>query len=473
MFAAARSRPLYLPAALLLGFCLAPASATARGYTLADLLDLAKQQNPGLDAGRQATAGIEAQLTEARRSWLPSGEFFTLIAPSPDIRCDPDETIFPRTPDTDAKTWRQEHCYRTNISETTLKFNGVFSRTEIKLVQPLWTFGKISAGVAAAESGVHASRGREAGLAADLELNLKKAYWGAKLAREVMDTLNEGMGYLDEAQQQIEKELAAGTGGATVTDRLRLRTVRAEVEARLLESKRGGDLARSGLRALVGPEAPADLDVDAETLAAVDVPPRPLAYYEEQARLSRPEVRTLDHLVASKRALADFEWRKQYPDLVLVGTATLAYASSVDDPRNAFLSDPFNSRSAGLAAALRLPLDLGVKNARASRLRAEADEAAHRRRDALGGIAFEVQKAYAELVEAQARAKIVQKGEKAGKQWITTVAQNLAAGLAEAKDFADALVAFFQFRIRTLQAVHDVNLAAAALARATGGAVTR
>ena len=42
-------------------------------------------------------------------------------------------------------------------------------------------------------------------------------------------------------------------------------------------------------------------------------------------------------------ALADLERRKQYPDLVLVGTATYAYASSIDNPRNAFFNDPFNT----------------------------------------------------------------------------------------------------------------------------------
>jgi outer membrane protein TolC len=40
--------------------------------------------------------------------------------------------------------------------------------------------------------------------------------------------------------------------------------------------------------------------------------------------------------------------------------------------------------------------------------------------------------------------------------------------VAEAKDFSDALLAFFQARIRYLQTMYDYNLAAAALTRATG-----
>ncbi len=115
------------------------------------------------------------------------------------------------------------------------------------------------------------------------------------------------------------------------------------MDIRLLEAQKMADDARAGLRALLGPEAPADLDVDDEPLDALNVPQRPLAHYEEQARLSRPEVRALDNLVASKRALSDLERRRQYPDLVLIGSASYAHSTSIDNPKNAFYNDPFNT----------------------------------------------------------------------------------------------------------------------------------
>jgi multidrug efflux system outer membrane protein len=412
---------------LALPLAIAP-PAQARTYTLPQLIELVRKSNPGLAASAQATARVEAQLSEANRSWLPSGEVLSVLAPVPEIRCEPSI----------------ENCTATSIKDLndiseTIKFRGVFTRTEFRLVQPLFTFGKLSAGRQAAREGVSASRKREDGVAAELALNVTRAYYGLKLARAVLETLDEGKGRLSEAQAQIDKDLAAGTGSVTQTDRLRLGTVQAEVEIRLLEAQ--------------------------------NVPERPLAHYEEQARLSRPEVRALDHLVASKNALADLERRKQYPDLVLLGSATLAYASSIDDPKNAFFNDPFNSRGAAVAAALRLPLDLGVRNARAAQLRADAEETVLRRREALGGIAFEIERAHASVREATKRLAAVRIGERKARAWITAVAHNFATGLAEAKDFADALVASFQFRIRALQAIFDLNMAAAALSRATGSEV--
>jgi outer membrane protein TolC len=451
-----------------------PRVTAARTYTLQEVLELARRSNPGVAANAQQTAGVQAQLMEANRSYLPTGDLLSLVAPVPDIHCEltaEEKAMMP--PGTDPKTYRQDNCLRTNISEASLKFKGIFTRTEVRLIQPVYTFGKITAGVNAAQAGIAASRSNEEGKAADLDLNVRRAYWGAKLSREILETIDDGMTYITQAQKRIEDDLTSGKGNATIADRLRLQVMKADVDARVLEARKLGQISKSGLRALIGPEAPGDLDVDAEPLEQVNVTIRPLSQYEEQARLSRPEVRALDHLVASKRALAELEKRKQYPDLVLMGTATFAYANSIDNPQNAFYNDPFNTLSAGLAAALRMPLDIGVRNARAAKLRAEAEEAFHRQREALGGIAFEVERAYADLVEAVERSRVLEAGAKSGKRWITVVYQNFSAGLAETKDFSDALVQYFTFRVRALQAVFDVNVAAATLGRAVGSDVTR
>ena len=438
---------------------------------------MARKGNPGLAANAQVTAGVEAQALEAHRNYLPTGDLSSMVAPVPEIHCQP-LTLNPNG-STDLN-YREQHCDNTNFSFQTKQtfsaitdLRGVFTRTELKIVQPIYTFGKISAGINAAELGVDASRSKASGQVADVELNVRRAYWAAKLAREMLSMLDEGLDYLNDAQKKIDEELAEGTGNASVTDRLRLRTMRADIEARSLEAQRGADLAKAGLRALIGPSAPTDLDVDEAPLETQTVPARELASYNDLAHAYRPEVKALDQMVSAKRALADLEWRRQYPDLVLLGTATYAYASSIDHPSNAFANNPYNTSGVGIAAAFRMPLDLFVKNAHAQRLRAEFREAELRRDDALGGISFEVEKAYTEMKEAEQRLTTVQKGEKAARQWIAAIMQNISVGLAETKDFSDALLAFFQARARSLQGIYDHNIAVASLTRVSGVDVTK
>ena len=244
--------------------------------------------------------------------------------------------------------------------------------------------------------------------------------------------------------------------------------MRTEIEGRSLEAKRLEEVARSGLRALLNLDSGEDLDVDDEDFEPIAVPAQPLAHYEDQARASRPEVRTLDYAVKAKRALAKLEHRKLYPDLVLIGQLSFAYAPTIDSPQNAFASNPFNGDGGGSAAALRMPLDSGPSWPAADCMRDEADEIEARREEALDGVGFEVSKAFLELSEAETRLDEVRKGEKAGKAWVAAVSQNFALGLADSRDFSDALLQSFKMRTFALQAVYDLNVSAAALSRETG-----
>ena len=175
--------------------------------------------------------------------------------------------------------------------------------------------------------------------------------------------------------------------------------------------------------------------------------------------------------VKAERALANLERRKLYPDLVLIGQLSYAYAPTIDSPQNAFANNPYNGFGGGIAAAVRMPLDLGPKLARGDRTRAEAEEIEARREEALGGVGYEVSKAFLELSEAETRLDEVHKGEKAGKAWVAAVSQNFELGLADSRDFSDALLQSFKMRTFALQAVYDLNVSAATLSRATGTAV--
>ncbi|MEO7667885.1 MAG: TolC family protein, partial [Polyangia bacterium] len=185
--------------------------AAAKTYTLPQLVEMARRENPGVQAGGAATAAMESQLTEAKRNWFPSGELTSFVAPVPRIQCrGPNQQPAPGVTDqaTDCVSTDADPLHNPSII-TNLK--GLWTRTELRLVQPIWDFGKISAGVSAAEAGVEALRARQSGTAYDVELNVKKAYWGLKLAREVQDALAEGIGYISEAQTKLDKELEKGT----------------------------------------------------------------------------------------------------------------------------------------------------------------------------------------------------------------------------------------------------------------------
>ena len=99
-----------------------------------------------------------------------------------------------------------------------------------------------------------------------------------------------------------------------------------------------------------------------------------------------------------------------------------------------------------------MPLDLGIRNARPSQVAAEAEETSTAAAKPPPASTSRSRAPSARLEEAQNASPPCRGGERAAKAWINALSANFAAGLAETKDFQDALIAFFSFRVRVLQA---------------------
>jgi outer membrane protein, multidrug efflux system len=449
-----------------------PAGASAvRRYTLPMLLGKAREASPTIEASFHSLRVAEAQLSEARRAVIPQGTFDVLLAPTPKVDCDlPDDILTTATPEErKSRDWRARHCLTTPSMPTPqlVGIEGFLVRFELNLAWPIYTFGKLTAAREAASAGVSAGHGRVDQARANVEHEVRRAYYGLKLARELKSTIDEGKEHLDKALKTVKEDLDEGKGTSTVTDLRRLQVLIAEVEARRFETERGETLAMAALRALI--PGLKQFDIDDEPLETPAAAVRTAAEYQEEARHHRPEVRLLDAGVAARRAALKLQRASFFPDLLVVGRLSYAYTSSADIPQNAFYSNPLNGLGFGGGLALRLTWDYALKTARLARVRAEMLEAQALRRAALGGIGLEVEKAHAEVDESLKRAAATRRGERMAQAWLNAVAQKHAMGLAETREFGDALGAFFQMRLRWLQALYDAHLGEASLIRATGG----
>ena len=93
---------------------LLPASADARRYTLAELLEKVSRDYPGVTAAKEGQAASEAQLSQANRLWWPSGQLTFGITGSPDIKCTDGNAMGTVSPDKDA---RQRNCIATSATD--------------------------------------------------------------------------------------------------------------------------------------------------------------------------------------------------------------------------------------------------------------------------------------------------------------------------------------------------------------------
>ncbi len=299
-------------------------------------------------------------------------------------------------------------------------------------------------------------------------VNAIRAYWGLKWARAARDVLEEGITKLKEWVTKVEDEMeSSNKSNYTEADLARLKVALDNAEVVLLDIKRGLAVAVTGMKVLTGdPQA----DVDEGELDLTEATPRPVEYYEDAARMHRPEARMLDAGAQAAHWWKRWKFSEMLPDIGIASSFSYGYAPSVDNPANGFLAHA-NTLGASFALVAHSPLDFGVRLGRLAQAAADERAFRERRRQALGGISIEINKAYADYEEARQREKTLGHGEKVARGWYNIVDRNMSQGITistDSRELTDAARTYFDFRIRHLQAILDTNMALSALHRVTG-----
>lgn len=395
-------------------------------------------------ADRDAAAARVDEADAARWAKISATAF---VAPSPEIRCE-DAT-----------------CITTDPDEFALRFAGAFGGAQASLTQPLYTFGKLAAVRDAARAGLTAQRALADAAAADLAVDAARAYWGLKLARELRWMLEDGEEQIGKAVERLDERMADGDPEVTPQDRQRVEVLLAEARAQLADAKAGEATALAAVRALAEDAA---ADIDEEPLEALAFEPATDEAAVAQAEGGRPEVRAARAGAVAARRLADFEARQYLPDLAAVASISVTGAQGVDEPPGAFAYDPYNQVSGALALGLRWSIEPWTTRAKVRRARAGERRAEALAKLAVVGAGLDARTALADARGAHEKLAAAEAGEQAAKAWLAAVLQAEAIGTAEAKDLADAYIAWFQMRARVVAAIFQWNVAAMRIRRAAG-----
>ncbi len=422
-------------------------NVTPRRVTLAELLALS-MNGPKARLAYYSAEAARARSDEARAQRIGTFSLTAFVAPSPDVKC------------------ANVDCTRTSPDDATLALSGVFGGMRVTAVQPVYTFGKLGAVTRAAKFAARAAMHWQNAVAGNIAVDVGKAYYGLKLARELVMMLEDGLVQIDKAIGTIRTKLAAGSPEVTIQDRLRVQVLRAEVAARLTEAREAEAIALAGIRALSG-ESKLDIDTGPLTETTFALAPTADAYIG-RAQQKRPEIRAAKAAAMAAKHWERYQSARYLPDFVLVGSVNVARAQGVDNPPSAFARDPFNTTTAALGLALKWTIDPMGQRARVRRARALAGRARTLVAAADTVATFEVRKAHAQALMASRRVIAARRGYKSAKGWVASVLQAEAIGTLAAKDLADAYIAFFTLRARLLSSVYQWNLAIVRLRRALG-----
>jgi len=428
------------------------------GTVILDLkqaIEMAVMTSPDIKRVQAGVDAARAKKDQADAGRLPQFEFTSVLGPSPEARVFTTELGDVRSTDrTDRPT-----------------INGIFGRGDFALIQPLYTFGRISGLREAAGHGVRVEQARVEEKTSEVILKVKEAYYSLLLGMELQNLLLDIKDQLERALEKVERILEAGAPGADEVDRYKLRTFRGELQRNLNEVEKVIDVATAGLKTLTGLAPDQVIEPAVKTL---EPDPRPVPSLEEalkEAKERRPEFVQIREGLLATQALVAATRADLYPQLFMAVTGSVSRATNRTPITNPFVFDELNHTVVVPLIGFKWHFDFGILAGKVREAQAEHQKVVHAKELAEQGVPFQVRKAYRELEEARQSIRATEEAYANARRWLVAAVANFDLGVGEAKEVADALVAFVKMRAENFKAIFNYNMALAALDQATGKAL--
>ena len=390
-----------------------------------------------------------SKLAEAKSHRFPKVEILNLIGPVPQAR---GNQVF--SPDsinqTDRLTW--------------------FDRADATIVQPLYTFGKISESMNAAEHGIEVDRAKQEQRPNEISLKVKEYYYGLLLARELKEMVLDIRESLTKARDKARKLLKEESPNVNELDIFKLDAFAGEVDKYLEEAKKGEALALSALKTQIAVSPDVEMDIETERLTTDEVSIPDLPLFLDASKTQRPEYKQIDQGLRARAALVEAAKAAYYPDIFLGGYLSAAYAEKRDRITNPYVPDEFNHLWGGVALGLKWNLDFGITGAKVAAERAQYNRLVATKEFAESNIPLQIRKSYLEIKEAEKSIDATRSAYTNAKKWVVAALANFDFGIGPAQEIFDALQNYARMRADYFQSLYNYKLAQANLAYAVGEA---
>ncbi|WP_233993910.1 TolC family protein [Salinibacter altiplanensis] len=346
-----------------------------------------------------------------------------------------------------------------------------FSRFEIAVQQPLWTWGELSGSIRAARRGVDVEAARVEQKALEVAVRAGETYYGLLLTKALDRLADRTQEVIDRAKREINRLLDEGDEGVSQSDLFQTRLTEEETRRRAVEVEQNRKTARSALRRQLFLSDRVRVQPKADELRPLSfaIHPDSLDHYTQRALQNRPEVRQAEAGVKARRALVDVARSEYYPKVGL--RATLSQSVTLPErpnPDNAFIGDSFMGTGTRTGIGVQQNLNFGQTRAQVEQAKAELNAVQYQRTAAEQLVRFEVEEAYRSLLTAQAAVESRDRSTTIAGEWLRTEQVNFDLDLGDTEDLIKAVRADLEARAQYLRAVRQYNGAVLDLLRATG-----
>jgi len=413
-------------------------------FDLSECIRQALKANPVVEEARLEVEEADLQLQSAKQSRIPKLELFNRSGIVQDAKGD-------------AITGEDiEGSY------------GPFNKLDLIVTQPLYTFGRITRNIEAADDNVLRLKASQFKTTSELILNAHKRYYGFVLAQELLNTTRDIQKNFSDAYEVAEERLDRGDPQVTETDALKLRVGLAVITKNLYKVERQSRMAKEALREIMGLENGIEFDIAEKKLNPVDFALQPLEHYLVKAEAHNPDIRQLEAVVKAEESRYLAEQSKYYPTLLALGGLRHAVAPGRDNQDNPFLNDDFNYFNAGIALGLKWDLSFIQTNTGVKQQKVRFLKAKSRLDKVRNSILLKVKDKYHRTKEKEKSMDASFEAKKAGRALLFLNLTNFKLGVGSGKDVFDSLSLHARTDGEYDEAIFEFNMAVMELMDAAG-----
>jgi outer membrane protein len=443
-----KNKPLLLLLCLILSCLCAEAETPQKVFTVRSAVETALANNPmGLAAKFQVQrAGLNVKKAQYQ-SYLPKLNFNLDTGFVPEARGD----IF----------------YSPDKSDELNGF-GPFYRIDLKLVQPLFTFGRISSAIEATRYGESLAVSEREQILEKLALEVIETYWGLASAIRAESVALDLRDNYEKLLREVRERLEDEDSAVDDLDLLEVKAYNFSVEENYRKAYEMKTLSSQLFNAL--------LYIDLDTPIATSGEPTP-EFVPEKAGLDRsilaaqkfrPGIKAIEAAAEAVRAKTDLAKSQRYPLIFLSAGVGLAQANNRTDQDNPFVVDNFNYKR--VAAAFGVSWDLNLIERNVDVMQAEAEHRAvlERLKALKTEVAVEVNRAFLEAERNSLLLESARKSLKAAKTWLRVSLENWDLGIGEVRRMLRAYTAYYSMERTVIEYEYRLNASLAKLAYILG-----
>jgi outer membrane protein len=438
---------------MLLFILILPALAQQKiSLTIEHALQIGMENSKALRTSQFKVTAADAKASELNTLGLPSLKFngtYTRLSDVPPSQIVlPANFIMPGVPPTES---------RATLSPTVLNNYGL----KATLQQPLFTGGKISGAVDAAEYVADATKEDFKKDKADVLYNIKAAYWNLFRANEFRKFVDENVSQIQSHAKDAENLMKQGM--ITSNDLMKVQVQLSDARVRQIDATNGVKLAMYVLNNTLG----LPLQTELELASTVEITERTwdgIDLLVNKAFDKRPEVLGMNARVKAGESGVTSARGGWWPQIYLIGDYNYLRPNSRIFPTVDQFKDTWD-------VTLSVSFDIwnwwqtGYQSTQAQAQLSQAQEGLSMLKD---GVMLEVTQSYLGVNQAKERKTVSEQGVKQAEENYRIMNDKYKKGLTPNSELLDAEVALLQSKLNLTQSLVDYELSMARLSKSIG-----